>query len=232
MPLFEKARIPEKYDIAIMSTKGMSTTAARSLVDSLCHGDVPLFVLHDFDKSGFSIVGTLSRDTRRYTYANSVNVVDLGIRLADVSRYDLQSENCVLGKTHPGPNLRENGATEDEIEFLCSHRDYSGGYHGKRVELNAFSSGDFVEWVEGKLAEQGVKKVIPDNETIDKAYRRAVLAKLLNQELESFLEETEDKVAGMQLNPAQLVKNVKKRLKKRPEISWDQAVNDIAESHE
>jgi hypothetical protein len=54
MPLFDKVQLAERY--AIMSTKGMSVT----LVDTL---DVPLLVLHDFDKSGFSIAATLRRDT-------------------------------------------------------------------------------------------------------------------------------------------------------------------------
>ncbi len=49
-------KLAERYDIAIMSTKGMSNTASRELIDKLC-GDIPrcpLYVLHDFDKAGFS----------------------------------------------------------------------------------------------------------------------------------------------------------------------------------
>ena len=43
MPLFEAVKLAERYDLAIMSTKGMSVTAARELVDVLCgdHG-IPL----------------------------------------------------------------------------------------------------------------------------------------------------------------------------------------------
>jgi hypothetical protein len=52
-PLLEEVRLAERYDLAIMSTKGMSVTAARELVQELCatHG-IPLLVLHDFDISG------------------------------------------------------------------------------------------------------------------------------------------------------------------------------------
>ena len=49
-------KLAERYDIAIMSTKGMSNTASRELIDKFC-GDIPrcpLYVLHDFDKAGFS----------------------------------------------------------------------------------------------------------------------------------------------------------------------------------
>jgi len=60
LPLFKALKLAERYDIAIMSTKGMPVVAVRHLADELCgpHG-IPLLVLHDFDKSGLSIVGTL-----------------------------------------------------------------------------------------------------------------------------------------------------------------------------
>ena len=61
-PLFTAERLAERYDLAIMSTKGMSVTAARMLLDRLCHRGVQLIlVLHDFDVSGFSILGTSNR---------------------------------------------------------------------------------------------------------------------------------------------------------------------------
>jgi DNA topoisomerase VI subunit A len=53
-------------DIAIMSTKGMSTTAARLLLDRLARRIDKVLVAHDFDVSGFSIFGTLGTDGRRY----------------------------------------------------------------------------------------------------------------------------------------------------------------------
>jgi hypothetical protein len=36
MPLFKAAQIAERFDVAIMSTKGMSVVAARALVDEMC----------------------------------------------------------------------------------------------------------------------------------------------------------------------------------------------------
>src|SRR5262249_10322535 len=67
MPLFKRVHLAERYDIAIMSTKGLSVTASRALVDALCP-DIPLLILRDFDKAGFSIAGTLRNNTRRYTF--------------------------------------------------------------------------------------------------------------------------------------------------------------------
>ena len=69
----------------VMSNKGLSVTASRKLLDHLIlRGIEKVFVLHDFDISGFSIFGTLATSARRYTFANKVPLIDLGLRLSDV----------------------------------------------------------------------------------------------------------------------------------------------------
>ena len=63
LPLIEKVQLAERYDIAIMSSKGMSVTAARLLADTTCaKHDIPLLTLHDFDRAGFSIGETSRRE--------------------------------------------------------------------------------------------------------------------------------------------------------------------------
>ena len=43
--------------------------------------------------------------------------------------------------------------------------------HGKRVELNALTSRQFIDLIERKLAEAGVRKVIPPKNDLEAAYR-------------------------------------------------------------
>src|SRR5215471_7907919 len=77
-PLFKAVNLADRFDIMIISTKGVSVTAARQLIDNICGDyDLPLFVLHDFDVAGFLILGTLQRDTRRYHFMRIIEVVDL-----------------------------------------------------------------------------------------------------------------------------------------------------------
>jgi hypothetical protein len=164
LPLFEAVNLARRYDLAIMSTKGTSVTASRKLVDELCSRHcIRLFVLHDFDKAGFSILGTLGRDTRRYKFANPIEVIDLGMRLGDIGGLPAEAANYQGTRQAAELNLRENGATEEEIEFLLD----------RRVELNAFASDELVAWVEKKLIAHGVKKLIPDDATLASAYQRA-----------------------------------------------------------
>ncbi len=113
MPLFQQVELAARYDLAIMSTKGMSVTAARELLDRVCkQHSMPLLVLHDFDKAGFSILGTLHRDTRRYRFNTSFKVIDLGLRLKDID--GLVSEEVAIERG-AAENLRKNGATEKEM---------------------------------------------------------------------------------------------------------------------
>jgi hypothetical protein len=91
--LLAAARIAEKFDIATMSTKGTSVTAARKLADIMCDAyDIPLLPLRDLDKTGFSISGTLQRDTWRYQFKNEIEVIELGLSLEDVEDEELEFE--------------------------------------------------------------------------------------------------------------------------------------------
>jgi hypothetical protein len=223
LPLFREVKLAERFDIAIMSTKGVSSTAARMLVERICapYG-IPLLVLHDFDKSGFTIVGTLCRDTRRYSFTRGFKLVDLGLRLADIQKWELESEDVDYGKSDPTRNLKENGATAGEMEFLCP-----GGGQGQRVELNAFASGDLVEWIEGKLQENGIKKVVPDEDTLATAYRRAMEIELLKERTADIVQSTHEEVKDISI-PKNLEKKVRRLLKEDPKLSWDEVVAEIA----
>ena len=119
-PLFKAVNLANRYDLMIISTKGVSVTAARQLIDNICgDNDLPLFVLHDFDVAGFLILGTLQRDTRRYQFSNAIEVIDLGLRLADIA--GLEREPAAATKTSASilrAQLAENGATDAEIAIL------------------------------------------------------------------------------------------------------------------
>ena len=97
-PLLERAQIAERYDIAIFSSKGMSVIAARKLVDELSQAGVTVFVLHDFDRAGLLIAHWLSHDSERYRFKFPPNVVDLGLRLADVKRMKLQEDHSCIAR--------------------------------------------------------------------------------------------------------------------------------------
>jgi hypothetical protein len=218
MPLFEESKLAERFDLAIMSTKGLSNTAARSLIDRICGGrGIPLFVLHDFDKSGFSILGTLQRETRRFSFKHQHKVIDLGLRLTDVEELGLESEEAFDrgNEWSRRQNLRENGASPEEIEFLLDNR----------VELNALASDELIQLIERKLKRHGVKKIIPDKKQLAKAYRLFVRGQRIAEIIEKALEDVDNSDITV---PDDLARRVEKYLMQNGAERWDAAVASIA----
>jgi hypothetical protein len=212
-PLFKEVNLANRYDLMIVSTKGVSVTAARLLIDQICGGnDLPLFVLHDFDVAGFMIFGTLQRDTRRYQFSHAVEVIDLGLRIEDIA--GLEREPAAASRT-TGDTLRdqlaENGATDAEIAILLD----------ERVELNAMTSDALIEMIERKLKDYGLEKVIPDNELLGEAY----LAFHRSDELREQFEELEKEFEESEIEgPKNLKNRVGAIVKKHPDLRWDDAL--------
>lgn len=226
LPLFRRTLLAERFDIAIMSTKGVSVTAARRLVDELSKQGIPCLVLRDFDKAGFTIVHTLQANGRRYVFQQRPKVTDLGLRLVDVRRNRLASEEVSYGRSDPTENLRRNGATPEEIAFLCSP-DHAQGYSGQRVELNAFTSGDLIAWIEGKLEQHGVQKVVPNPAILHQAYRLAYEQQLLRRRMRQVRQEVHEVAQRIDL-PGDLADWVQRRLERDRALPWDQAVHFYA----
>jgi hypothetical protein len=223
--LLARSRIAERFDLAIFSSKGQSTTATRKLVDDLSGAGVTILVLHDFDIAGLTIAHWLSHSNDRYRFRDVPKVIDLGLRLDDVEELGLQSEEQ-LHKQHKDPTEKfmdwdDDYITEDESDFLkgkALHR----GWLGQRVELNAMSSPQFIEWLEDKLTEAGVKKVVPDPETLAKAWKRALTVAKVRETIATA------KVSDLPL-PKNLEAKIRRIFKKNPELPWDIALARIAE---
>jgi hypothetical protein len=229
---FKAAQIAERFDLALMSTKGMSVTAARALADEMCHEyDIPLFLLHDFDKSGFSIAGTLRRDTRRYEFQNVIKVIDLGLSLEDVEAMGLESEYQHHKKGNKAAliaNLRENGASDAEIAFMF--RDFDRTRSTRRVELNAMTSPQFIAFVERKLKAHGVKKIIPDKAELADAYRLFARSHAAEQIVKRELNKLNGD-AAVQV-PRDIQSQVRQHLSRHPADRWDAAVAEISKQRQ
>jgi hypothetical protein len=111
--------------------------------------------------------------------------------------------------------LISNGATKEEIEFLCY----------QRVELNAFTSDRLVRWVERKLDAAGVAKVRPEPEMLAKAARHFARGIVLERKAEAWQGEI-DEEAGV-LDVSGLGEEVDELLVQHRTLSWDDAVRLI-----
>jgi hypothetical protein len=225
--LFEAVRLKERLDIAIMSTKGMSVVAARQLIDRIAGNVDKVLVMHDLDLSGFSIFGTLGTDSRRYEFENDLfdKVADIGLRLEDVEAMGLAAEPVKIKGEREArrDTLERHGASEDEIDFLAP---WDEDEPCRRVELNAMTSRQLVDFVEAKLAEHGVAKLIPDAATLKRQARRLVERRLTRAVLKRQAKQIARKAAEAKL-PANLAKRVAALLDEQLDLSWDAALDVV-----
>jgi Topoisomerase 6 subunit A/Spo11, Toprim domain len=218
--VLKQARIAERFDVALMSTKGMSVTAARMLLDRLSPHILSVLVAHDFDVSGFSIFGTLGSSGRRYRFANEIKLIDMGLRLADIEEMGLEAERVETSGDWDkrADTLRRHGATEREIEFLVDHR----------VELNAMPADVFIRFLERKLRRYGCEKLLPDDDVVlERHARQVILSQFLNDGLDKVRKQAEAAAADTML-PCDLRQRVTRLLHEKPDLPWDLVVAEIA----
>jgi DNA topoisomerase VI subunit B len=223
--------IADRYDIAIQSTKGQTVTAARQLAEHYAEKGVRIFVLHDFDKSGIEIVASYRNDTRRYQYDTRPLITDIGLRLEDVLELGLEVDGAedvsYTSGVHPGENLRACGATEAEIRFLVQ-KGHRKAWQGKRVELNALTSEQFIRFIEHKLEAHGVTKVMPDNEDfLAAAYKRAVTFSRLQQHVDRLFADAQKELEQIPV-PVDLREQLERRLE-HSHRGWDVVLGDLVD---
>jgi hypothetical protein len=213
LPLFQRVNLQKRYDIGLMSSKGMSVTAARQLAEGICsvHG-IPLLVIHDFDRSGIIIKDTLENNTRRYSYRKAPVVIDFGLNLGDIEGLRPEPHNSNISDER----LSMAGVGQAAIDFL---RD-------QKVELNAMTSRQLVDFVERKLKQHGITKVIPNRETLAKTYEMFAMSDRLSKAFDETKEKIEDESEDQEpiKVPEDLETKVKKLLKENPDITWHRAV--------
>ena len=152
----------------------------------------------------------MKRDTRRFTFGNKVRIIDLGLRLADVRELGLEaSAEAAFDRGSDSAkreNLRLNGATREEAEFLLK----------QRVELNALTSDQLVAFIERKLDEHGIKKLIPKADLLRDAYRLFINSKRVEEIVEEAIDDIESENIAV---PANLNARVAAYLRQHPEIA-------------
>jgi hypothetical protein len=79
-----------------------------------------------------------------------------------------------------------------------------------------------VTWIEQKLAEHGVRKIVPKKEMLDRQYR----ARVRGHEIERAIAKMEANTSKIKV-PRDLAKQVSAFLKKHPYASWDSAIAAI-----
>jgi hypothetical protein len=214
----------ERHDCAVLSSKGFSTRAARDLIDKLAEHDEPVevFCVHDADASGTLIYQTLQEATKARD-ARKVEIVNLGLEPLEALAMGLEVEGVEAGERRKpvaeyvrewedDPPPDDAGSWE---EWLQTHR----------VELNAMTTPQFIEWLDGKMEAYG--KLIPPPDVLELELDARIEAKVRVATTERILRDAgfEDQVAAAiaaikKPSAAALAKGIKRLFKSEPDREW------------
>lgn len=209
-PILHGSRFAERFDCAIVSSKGYSTSAARDVISLMVGRDVQAFCIHDADAAGTMIFEKLQEAVP--------GIIDLGLIPAEGIDMGLQVESFPCGKKR--------------LPVARSYpMDVRGWLQVHRIELNAMRPEVFLAWLEGKLAPYHTK-LVPPQEVLAPAFREAAVeatAHRLREEIlrEARFEERLEKALASLKEPEDLPEIVRHHLSANPERSWREVVQSI-----
>jgi hypothetical protein len=154
------AEWPERYDCALLTSKGFSTRAVRDFLDMLAEDaeeNITVFCAHDADAFGTMIFQTLQEETRARG-RRKVEIINIGLEPWEAYKMGLDPED------------RDKDAKEAPVADYIKNRidgtDWTGWLQRKRFELNVMTMPQFIAWLDEKMVEHGVGKVIPPTDYV------------------------------------------------------------------
>jgi hypothetical protein len=226
----KEVRWGERHDCAVMSSKGFSTRAAKDLIDKLVEHDEPVevFCVHDADAYGTMIYQTLQEATKARG-ARKIKITNIGLEPWEAVEMGLEVETVEEGKRRKAVAEyvleRDNDESEDWEEWLQINR----------VELNAMTTPQFIEWLDEKMATFGSGKLIPPPNVLEQELADRIKSKVRSAITERILREAkiDDQVADAiaavtKPDAANLEKKIKALFKREHDREWRDAIEAVA----
>jgi Histidine kinase-, DNA gyrase B-, and HSP90-like ATPase len=230
-PTLQDANWPERNDCALVTSKGFASRADRDVIDMMGESGEELyfFCIHDADAPGTRIHQALQQATAARP-ARKVEIVNLGLDPWEAVEMGLSIEQVIRkGKKKRVPvaeYVEEKGA--EWVEWL----------QGNRVELNAMTTPQFLEWLDRKFAPY-VGKVVPPVPVLSERFEqhvrnrlRATITKRVLREarVEDQVEEAFDALGpDIQEKVMSLGTDVVQALATNPTAPWTTPVAHFAE---
>ncbi len=216
---------PERHDCALLTSKGYATRAARDLFDMLgdTEEEITFYCIHDADAYGTTIYESLQEETRARP-GRKFKVINLGLEPLEAIEMGLEIEN-----------VDESERAKSVASYVTSECAYWLQTH--RVELNAITTPDFIDWLDSKMAEYAAKLIPPNDVMTDelcKIARTELKDKIQKEILEeqNFDDKLEDAYNELEPHLAEMAQGlswiVKEELGKEPSQSWRDPVRKIA----
>jgi hypothetical protein len=220
---------PERNDCALMTSKGFSTRAARDFIDMLSETgeECEFFCIHDADAAGTMIHQTL-QDATKARGARKVRIHNLGLYPAEARDMGLQVERL---RRPPEQKKKRLPVARDvpraDRVWLQSHR----------IELNAMTTPQFLEWLDRKFKPfRG--KLIPPHEVMAERFKADVVSGIEQELTAEVLREADIKgraereyarrSATIEAKIASLDPQVRRALGRDDSLPWTEVVDRLA----
>ena len=219
----------ERHDCAVMSSKGFSTRAARDLIDKLVEHDEPIevFCAHDADASGTMIYQTLQEETRARG-ARKIEIINIGLEPWEAVATGLEVETIERSKNRRpvADYVVERDDDVDWEDWLQTHR----------VELNAMTTPQLIEWLDDKMETYGDGKLIPPDDVLVDELKTETEQRLRAEITERILREADldgqvaAAVAALEPPDGEaLARGITRLFEGSPEAEWRDHIEAVAD---
>jgi hypothetical protein len=220
----------ERHDCMLLSSKGFSTRAARDLVDKLAEHDEPvtIFCVHDADAYGTMIYQTFQEATKARG-ARKIKIVNLGLEPWEAVAMGLEVEDVEDGKRRKAV-----------ADYIVEHDDvapdgnsWDDWLQTHRIELNAMTTPQFIEWLDEKMA--AYHKLVPPTDVLEAELQERIENKVRAAITERILREAnvDTQVAAAlakieQPNADTLAEGIEQLFDEKPDAEWRDHIEAVA----
>jgi CBS domain-containing protein len=210
----------------VMSSKGYSTRAARDLIDKLVEHDEPVevFCAHDADADGTMIYQTLQEATRARG-ARKIKIINLGLEPWEAIQMGLEVET-----------VEETKRVKPVADYISEHGgNWEHWLQTHRIELNAMTTPQLIEWLDEKMDEFGGGKLIPPTHVLEQELADRIESKVRAAITKRILREAkiDDQVAAAIAairtpDGAKLARDIKRLFEQQSDREWRDAIEAVA----
>jgi hypothetical protein len=220
-------RWAERHDCMLTSSKGFTTRAIRDLVDKLAEHDEPVtvFCVHDADAYGTMIYQTFQEATKARG-ARKIKIINLGLEPWEALEMGLEVED-----------VEEKDRRKAVANYVLDHEgEWEEWLQTRRVELNAMTTPQFIEWLDSKMEAHDTSKLIPPAEVLEDELADRIEVKVRAAITERILQEAglDDQVAAEiaaieKPAAATLERGIQRLFKREPDRQWRDHIEAVAQ---
>jgi hypothetical protein len=224
---------PQRHDCALMSSKGFTTRAARDLVDKLAEHNEPviIFCVHDADAYGTMIYQTFQEETRARG-ARKIQIINLGLEPWEALAMGLDTEPLEGDEDQKRKPVADY-VLDPKYGRAPGDISWEEWLQANRIELNAMTTPQFIEWLDAKMAPY--KKLIPPPNVIEAELKTSVENNIRDIIRERILREANfdarvaAALAGITMpDPTTLVNGIERLFTREPERQWRDHIEVVA----